>query len=51
MKAKFLLFTAICMSIFTFSMFDVSAETYGDLTYEISDGEITITDCNGMPPM
>ncbi len=23
-----------------------SAETYGDLTYEISDGEITITDCD-----
>lgn len=26
MKAKFLLFTAICMSIFTFSMFDVSVK-------------------------
>ena len=32
-----------CVSIVTFT---VSATTYGDLTYKISNGEVTITDCN-----
>jgi len=37
----------IFIGILVFGMFYVSAETgtYGDLTYEISDGEVTITDC------
>lgn len=50
MKKKILLsFILICISIFAFGMLTVSAETtgtYGDLTYKIENGEITITDCD-----
>lgn len=47
MKKKILLsLTLICLGILVLGI-TVSAETYGDLTYEeFNDGEITITDCN-----
>ena len=45
MKKKFLLalFVAI-LCIMAFANITAIAKTYGDLTYEISDGEVTITD-------
>lgn len=47
MKKKFLLalFVTI-LGIMAFANISVSAETYGVLTYEISNGEVTITDCD-----
>ena len=46
MKKKILLSLALaCISIFAFGMLNVSAGTYGSLTYEIKNGEVTITDC------
>ena len=46
---KKLLFTLMftMLSMFTISTITASASTYGDLTYEISNGEVTITGCNG----
>ncbi len=47
MKKKFLLlFTAVIIIISGFCMISVSAATYGDLTYSVSGGKVTITDCD-----
>jgi len=47
MKKKLLLSLAvICFCMLIFGALGVSAATYGDLTYTVSDGEVTITDCN-----
>lgn len=47
MKKKVLLpFVLICLNIFAFSAISVSAETYGNLTYKIENGEVIITDCD-----
>ncbi len=46
MKKKLLSFIVICLGIFAFGTLNASAGTYGDLTYEITDGEVTITGCN-----
>lgn len=44
MKKKLLLSAIlICIGILAFGIINASAETYGDLTYEIIDGEIKIT--------
>ena len=44
-KTMLVLFMAI---LFVFAMAaPISAGTYGDLTYEITYGEVTITDCSG----
>lgn len=46
MKTKKLLtFLLLCVSLFAFAATGAWAGTYGDLTYEIPDGEVTITDC------
>ncbi len=46
MKKKVLLSLAfVCIGILTFGMSEVSAAEYGDLSYSISNGGITITDC------
>ena len=46
MKKKALIaFITFCTILFAFSVVNVSAETYGDLTYSISYGEVKITDC------
>lgn len=45
MKKKiWLVFTVVYIGLF--AAISVSAETYGDLTYKVSNGEVTITDCN-----
>lgn len=45
MKKKiWLAFAVVCIGMF--AAISASAETYGDLTYEVTNGEITITDCN-----
>ena len=47
MKKKILLsIIIICLCVIAFGVIGVSAKTYGDLTYTISDGEVTITYCN-----
>ncbi len=47
MKKKFLLSAIlICIGILAFGIINTSAETYGDLTYEVENGEITITGCS-----
>ena len=47
LKNKFLaLLVIMCICILSFGAVPVSAATYGDLTYEISNGKVTITDCN-----
>jgi len=47
MKKKILLtLTAMILGIFALGAVNVSAETYGDLTYTVSNGEVTITDCS-----
>ena len=47
-KEKRIIFSimVICLTILIFGMTNVSAETYGDLTYSISNGEVTITGCD-----
>ncbi len=42
-----LLCVAILLSMLAVYAFPSSAATYGNLTYEIEDGKVTITDCNG----
>ena len=44
MKKILLLVSFLC--IIGFYTINVSAETYGDLTYKITDNEIAITDCS-----
>lgn len=47
MKKKFLLaLMVITLAIVAFGAISVFAETYGDLTYTLTDGGITITGCN-----
>ncbi len=47
MKKKLLLSAIlICIGILAFGIINASAETYGDLTYTISNNKVTITDCN-----
>lgn len=46
MKKKLLTVLIICIGIFSLGTISASAETYGDLTYKISNGEITITGCS-----
>ena len=43
---SFILALAIAFSCLSMVTFTVSAKTYGDLTYTISNGRVTITDCN-----
>ena len=43
---SFVLALAIAISCLSMVTFTVSAETYGDLTYTISNGEVTITACD-----
>ena len=45
MKKKIFV-TAIVITVLVFALaITANAGTYGDLTYEISNGEVTITDC------
>jgi len=44
MKRVFAFLSALCLLI-TFLPAAVTAETYENLTYSVSDGEVTITDC------
>ena len=46
MKRNLSLFLIFCILSLMLSAVGVSAETYGDLTYSVSNGEITITDCS-----
>ncbi len=47
MKKKILFaFITVCILILGFGVINASAGTYGDLTYSVSYGNITITDCN-----
>lgn len=47
MKKKLLLSALlICIGALAFGMINACAETYGDLTYIISNNEVTITNCN-----
>ncbi|MBQ4088027.1 MAG: leucine-rich repeat domain-containing protein [Clostridia bacterium] len=47
MKKKLIFsFLFICLTILAFGAISASAATYGDLTYEVWDDEVTITDCN-----
>ena len=43
---KSLLFLLICITAVIFLSVTTSAATYGDLTYTVSGGEVTITDCS-----
>ena len=45
-KKLFFSFLFICLTILAFGAISASAATYGDLTYSVSNGEVTITDCN-----
>ena len=45
MKKK-LLFTTVVMLLIAVMTVCVSAATYGDLTYTVSNGKVTITDCS-----
>ena len=45
MKRKLLL-TAVIMILVCIMSICVNAATYGNLTYSISNGEVTITDCS-----
>ena len=47
MKKKLLLTLALtCISFCAFGILCVSAATYGDLTYTVSNGEVKITECD-----
>ncbi len=46
MKKKILMCLAITACMLIFCALNVSATTYGDLTYQISNGEVTITNCS-----
>lgn len=41
-----LLSVLLLLTMLPLGMVSVSAETYGNLTYTVSNGEVTITDCN-----
>ncbi len=46
MKKKFLVaFIVACTLVMAMGIINASAGTYGDLTYTVSNGEVTITDC------
>lgn len=45
MKKFTLLFLTVIFALTMFSL-PTAAGTYGDLTYEIENGEITISDCD-----
>lgn len=44
-KKLFAAFLLVCASLLAFGALTVSAETYGDLTYTVENGEIAITEC------
>lgn len=47
MKKRFFLpLLVLCISFLAIGTVKASAATYGDLTYEVSNGEVTITDCD-----
>ncbi|MBQ7661129.1 MAG: leucine-rich repeat domain-containing protein [Clostridia bacterium] len=47
MKKSRLCWICFCLAVVcTLFAVAVSADTYGDLTYTVQDGEVTITDCN-----
>ena len=46
MKKSIWLFLCFCLVATLLFAVTVSAATYGDLTYTVSNGEATITDCN-----
>ena len=47
MKNKLIALLVItCICVLSFGAVPVLAAIYGDLTYSVSDGEVTITDCN-----
>ena len=45
-KLFFMAITTAALTALASFVLNASAETYGDLTYEISNDEVTITDCN-----
>ncbi|MBE6651451.1 MAG: leucine-rich repeat domain-containing protein, partial [Ruminococcaceae bacterium] len=46
MKKKLLLLFLVCLSAVAIFSITASAATYGDLSYEVSNGEVTITSCS-----
>lgn len=46
MKKFFTMLMVTLVATFVFCTFSASAATYGDLTYTVSNGEVTITGCN-----